>query len=166
MSYYDDIFDDLDMYLNEDYEFDNELEILNEKVIYKYFKELCIVIDNDRGNRLKTEPYFKLYNASDVTKATKVARISFEDFHYIIHEDRYYHWDLTNSEKDELTKIVQKDGKNGTVWNDMIYTASEFCEMTYKEFIKRFNITKYPDFRNIYYRRGDWNKAKSKGIER
>lgn len=48
MNNYDDIFDDLDMYFDEDYEFNDELEYLDEGKVYAQANpRICISVDAD-----------------------------------------------------------------------------------------------------------------------
>lgn len=163
-----DIFDEVENELllkeifGEDY---NDLDIIQEGTVYRN-NNLSIGIFGDYGNKLITLPYFKVFDNINLRHASKIARITFEDPHYIIHDDNLLHWDLTVKEKEKLNSIVRLPGKNGTIWDDMISEIENICNISDYEFRKRFHINGIPDFIKLYYKKGDWAKAKAKGIGR
>jgi len=68
--------------------------------------EFLIAVNPDT-KRIGDE-YFKVYNASSIDKATKIARIKFRDSSYIIHknERNFENWILNKKEKNILIKIL------------------------------------------------------------
>ena len=168
MSYYDDIFDDLDLYLNEDYEFDNELEYLDERVIYKGNKpKICIGVNDDIGGRFKYLPYFKIVNGDSLNDGTKIARISFKDHCYVIHHDNKKHWELSTADIKYINKILSSidPDTNNTFYENLLIAASELCNISVKQFIEEYDINLNPDISDIHYKNNfDRQKAKEKGI--
>ena len=82
----------------------------------------CIEVNPDK-QRLGNE-YFKLYNARQWKKATKIARISFRKAKYIKHSDIFDDWVLANKEKKYLVEALQKQAsmpyENYTNWQKAI----------------------------------------------
>ena len=75
--------------------------------------------------------YFKLYNSDIISRATKVARISFDHPNYLDHvnKDGKEDWILTLKEKRELLDILkQKDKRGFTKWQRMfmVYNNDNF----------------------------------------
>ena len=69
-----------------------------------------ISVNSDSSRRWFDEEYFKVYNASNTRKATKVARIKFRHPAYTIHSDidRKINWILNSNEKQDLVKLFKE----------------------------------------------------------
>lgn len=75
-------------------------------------------------------PYFKVINAKKFSAATKMARISFEEPKYIIHNKNYGKetWLLDSHDRRLLISILQKKQKNGkTYWEEAILQYNSEC---------------------------------------
>lgn len=69
-----------------------------------------ISVNPDSNLEWFNEEYFKVYNASNARKATKVARIKFRHPTYTIHSDmdRKINWILNSKEKQDLVKLFKE----------------------------------------------------------
>lgn len=69
-----------------------------------------ISVNPDSNLEWFNEEYFKVYNASNARKATKVARIKFRHPTYTIHSDmdRKINWILNSNEKQDLVKLFKE----------------------------------------------------------
>ena len=116
----------------------SDIKILNEESFYKEDKiNIMIQIDNNRNYGLDMA-YFKLYNDSDYTKATKSACIKLFKSEYVPeHADGKKNWILNNKEKRRLLEILTSSpnisnykNKNMTVWESMVkYVSSTGIKM-------------------------------------
>lgn len=81
--------------------------------------KIIVSVDENRiGN-----PYFKVFNANDFKKATKMARISFLEPKYVIHSMNYgkENWVLNSKEKKLLINALTSLADiNCTVWQSAV----------------------------------------------
>lgn len=94
--------------------------------IYKSQQYGVLVSVNPDSNR-NGNPYFKFYNSSNYSKATKIVRIAFKSTDYIVHanSDGKKLWKLNNKEKSLLIAIMKSNSpsySNRTVWDAAKYT--------------------------------------------
>lgn len=169
MSNYDDIFDDLDLYLNEDYDFlFDDLENLDEGKIYTQVNpRICISVDADRGERNLFYPYFKITDGTTSRNGSKIARISFDDHRYIIHKDRLLHWELSNKDIKIINKILNSTSNEGiTIFEKLLNEGARMCEChSIDDFIIKYHVNTNPDISDIHYNsQDDYNRARRKGI--
>lgn len=168
----DDFEKEIDEILNEDVileevlnETDNA-DILNEGFVYKSF-DASILVNPDSGGRLSYLPYFKIIDSTSITKATKIARITFEDHHYIIHNDRLKQWDLTSSDIEMINSVLLSITSSGkTVYEELLDEGAILCGFNNtKEFIKKYNISTAADISDVHYLSNiDKQKSKRKGF--
>lgn len=145
--------------------------IFNEITSYSSSEyKISIGVFNDIGNKFQYDPYFKIINADNMSKASKIARVRFKDLTYIIHSDKYKHWDLNKKDIKLLNNIIRLKGKsNNTVWEDLLNDVALILNLDSKEeFIEKYKpdyMHNIPDLNNIHYASNiDWNRAKQKGI--
>ena len=160
-----------DFLLEDEIEFDTgTLPLLELKIFSSSNPAISIGVYNDTGDRFKYKPYFKITNGESLSKGTKIARISFEDLSYIIHHDKFKHWDLTKQDIRFLNNIIRRKGsKNDTVWDDILQGAAKILKLdSIDEFIETYNpyyMYTIPDLNDIHYAsKEDWDRAKQKGI--
>lgn len=125
------LYDDEDLELCEDYAIDIKAgEILTEfATIYRERNfNMCIAVNPDRKRNLKGMEYFKLYNSTDPTRATKIARIKFRQADYVIHKNNggKKNWILNAKERRQLVKMLNFPSSyvfsgGDRVWDEMIY---------------------------------------------
>lgn len=155
---------------------DNDLfddDVLNEITTFtstsKNYK-ISIGVFDDSGGRFKYEPYFKITNGESIVKGSKIARIKFKDLSYVIHRDKFKHWNLTSQDIKILNDIIRSPGNiYQTVWKDLLGDTCRILDLkSPKEFIERYKpdyMYSIPDLNNIHYAsKEDWDKAKQKGI--
>lgn len=145
--------------------------IFNEITSYSSSEyKISIGVFNDIGNKFQYDPYFKIINADNMSKGSKIARVRFKDLTYIIHSDKYKHWDLNKKDIKLLNNIIRLKGKsNNTVWEDLLDDVALILNLDSKEeFIEKYKpdyMYNIPDLNNIHYASNiDWNRAKQKGI--
>lgn len=108
-------------------------EIIKEDTIYKDRKNgFAIAVSPDTGRNYIDDPYIKVYNNTDYTKADKTLRISIKTGDIVIHDKHNggkKSWTPNNKELKELAKDLQdtvKDGKfKGMKTIDAIYKSIE-----------------------------------------
>ena len=99
--------------------------------------DISIKLDgNAGGTNYEYDPYFKIYNNKDVSKASKVARVFIDAKPDIYYNPRYTHhangrikrplWELTSDEKKELDSLCRSvtigwDGHRRTVWGEILH---------------------------------------------
>lgn len=111
------------------------LEILDEMVKIADDKDMCIVVVPERRIGI---PYFKVLNHQDYTKATKVARIKFNEEKYVTgHKDPdgKEEWRLNSREIKQLIGLLSKNSR-------MVSPEREFYS-NWKRSILELNYTKY-----------------------
>lgn len=145
--------------------------IFNEITSYSSSEyKISIGVFNDIGNKFQYDPYFKIINADNMSKGSKIARVRFKDLTYIIHSDKYKHWDLNKKDIKLLNNIIRLKGKsNNTVWEDLLDDVALILNLDSKEeFIEKYKpdyMYNIPDLNDIHYASNiDWNRAKQKGI--
>lgn len=145
--------------------------IFNEITSYSSSEyKISIGVFNDIGNKFQYDPYFKIINADNMSKGSKIARVRFKDLTYIIHSDKYKHWDLNKKDIKLLNNIIRLKGKsNNTVWEDLLNDVALILNLDSKEeFIEKYKpdyMYNIPDLNDIHYASNiDWNRAKQKGI--
>lgn len=122
------LYDDEDLLLCEEYAIDIYAgEILTEFATVQRDNRfnMCVAVNPDRKRNLKNTEYFKVYNHIDPTKATKIARIKFREYEYVIHNNNggKKNWKLNSKERKQLMKILISPSKNfpdKRVWDELI----------------------------------------------
>lgn len=109
----------------------------------------CIEVNPDK-QRVGNE-YFKLYNAKQWKKATKIARIAFRQAKTIKHKDIFDDWILTNKEKKYLVDALQKHAsmpyENYTNWQKAIILHNNEKGLSMEETLEnKVNDLKYPKY--------------------
>ena len=110
-------------------------EILTEDTIVKDTNENNLIIVTGDGQTFRNygdDPYFKLLNHQDYKTADKMIRISILEPKYIYHEDNDGKeiWNLKNSDKKYLNKILSKKSKNNpskTNWEYLLEIAYKYA---------------------------------------
>ena len=136
----------------------NNTTILNEiKVIEDRDEGISIYVDGDGDTfyGFAYDPYFKIYNSIDRSKATKSTRIGIiGGAHYIIHNNEI--WILNSSYRQALIKIMSKPIKNLsnksiTVWDKIIDSMIILSKdkVNDSSVIYRIKNTPMPDFMDI-----------------
>ena len=97
------------------------------KAVTNYNPNMSIWVESPQKGR--DVRYFKLYNSNIVSKATKVARISFKKVNYLDHvnSDGKDEWILNNKEKRELIDILTAKSafNNITNWKMVILVYND-----------------------------------------
>ena len=129
--------------------------ILNEVAVYSSRKSnFCIMVDGngktDRG--YGNDPYFKIYNHQNRTKATKCARISLLEPRYIIHNNEK--WNLNSKELKTMIDCLSSVSGNGTVWDDIKSAAAKEAvtnmdEKEAKALSSKLLSLKCPDYKKL-----------------
>ena len=165
-----DIFDEVENELllreifGEDY---NGLDIMQEGTVYtRANPKICLAVNSDTGGRLLYLPYFKITDGTNSRNGTKIARVTFKNHEYVIHNDHMLHWELNNKDIKLIDSILASKGRSkNTIYEDLIYEASRLYDIEYYKFIDKFNLELTPSIADIHYKNTiDMNRAKMKGI--
>lgn len=105
----------------------NTGKVLEELAVYRGDGILISVDGSGFSDRnFDKDPYFKVYNAESVSRATKIARISCKTFKQISHTDRFDDWNLTKKDKKKIVDILLNKKSNfgdfsiyNSVWDAM-----------------------------------------------
>ena len=161
-----DIFDEVENELLLREIFGEDVELLEERTVFKSPK-ISLLVNPDRGGRLASLPYFKIIDGSSIQNATKIARIAFSDHHYIIHEDSLKHWELSTHDIKVINSIlVITTEDNKTVYEKLLEEAAYNCNCNnIKEFVRKYKVSMNADISDVHYKSEyDRKKAKEKGI--
>jgi hypothetical protein len=87
-------------------------ETLNEfaTILIDEKENISLAVNPDNNRNLQGKQYFKFYNHQDYKRATKIARIRFDEPEYIIHGnfDGKENWNLNSKERKVLIKELKK----------------------------------------------------------
>lgn len=118
---------------------------LNELLMYEMAtvvstSDIYISVNPDSSRGWFNEEYFKVYNAGNARKATKVARIKFRKPSYTIHSNihKKIDWVLNSKEKENLLKVLQ----------DKSLKESNLTNWQYA--ILQFNLEAFPEANRDY----------------
>lgn len=123
-------------------------------------EKMKIIVSYDE-NRVG-EPYFKVFNSSSYTKATKIARISFLEPKYIVHNMNYgmENWILNSKEKQNLITMLTTEVDGISNWKFAILQYNlenniqrdEQLKLSNEDIIKRNGLplnTPIPDYSKL-----------------
>lgn len=81
--------------------------VIEERLLYRG-DGIMITLDGsgETDRSFDKDPYFKVYNAENISQATKIARISCKSFKQLSHTDRFKNWDLTKKDKKKIANIL------------------------------------------------------------
>jgi len=119
--------------------------IVNEGYVYKD-PEMSIGIYGNEHRNYYQEPYIKVYDGIDISKAEHVARIDLRKVSYVKHKDRLEDWKLNSKEKRKLNQIINSRTDNTTVWDIIIKEIADRCNIDFKTVYE--SIPK-PDFTKL-----------------
>ena len=120
----------------------------------------CVWVENPNNHNNK---YFKYLNSFSYQKATKVARISLLEPKYLKHSGSKKDWKLTNTEKQELIKLMNMDSRvyeGLTNWQATLvrYNFDNFYIDPLDTINSTFDIQEFPDAFSIDYSMPDYSK--------
>ncbi len=131
----------LEMYKRE-LEANNE-EILNEITLYRSDKLTIIIAPSKNRNYGGNVAYFKVYNAPNISQASKMNRISLIIPKYVKHEfEGKEEWILNSKERKLLNKIIYEQDQYGNTLYDQL-----FLEYQMYSDIKKPKV--YPDYTKL-----------------
>ena len=105
-------------------------EVLNEKTIFSSPK-ISITVNPDQTKTISfiDDPYFKIYNGESFNSATKIARISLKDPHYIYHKNNRNkkQWILNSAERKILINTLTTIVGTKTVYDLLLDDICRYC---------------------------------------
>lgn len=126
--------------INEDY----EKQILTEETVYTE-GGFGIGVFPLKDRNFIQDPYIKVYNASTITKASKLVRIGILNIRFIRHRDSRQFWILNTKQLKYINKIMRtKNESNETYWEQTLRIIGADCVENPLYFEDLFNII--PDF--------------------